>query len=111
MRGIIGWGAYVPHHRLDRTAIAAVAGQGGGSGTRAVASYDEDATTLAAEAAMAAVRATGAPSPRLLWFSTVAPPYLDKTNATAIHAVLRLPADVPAFDAVGSVRSSVGALH
>jgi len=43
-----------------------------------------------------------------LWFSTVAPAYADKTNATAIHAALRLGPDVGAFDANGSVRSAMG---
>ena len=38
----------------------------------------------------------GVRTPTRCWFSTVAPAYVDKTNATAIHAALRLPADVPA---------------
>ena len=42
-------------------------------------------------------------------FATTAPAYADKTNATAIHAALGLPDDVPAFDAVGAIRSGVGA--
>ena len=41
----------------------------------------------------------------------MAPAYADKTNATAIHAALRLGPDVGAFDAIGSVRSAMGALH
>ena len=40
MRGIIGYGAYVPFRRLDRADIKAFLGTGGGSGSRAVASYD-----------------------------------------------------------------------
>src|SRR3954451_17029211 len=104
MRGIISYGAYLPHRRLDRASIAAVAGTGGGKGTRTVASYDEDTTTLGVEAARLALRATTA-RPGNLWFSTIAPAYLDKTNATAIHAALRLPAHVPAADFGGAVRS------
>jgi uncharacterized OB-fold protein/3-oxoacyl-[acyl-carrier-protein] synthase III len=49
--------------------------------------------------------------PASLWFATVEPPYLDKTNATAIHAALRLDKSAPAYDVVGSVRSAVGALR
>lgn len=109
MRGIISYGAYLPHRRLDRSTIAAVAGTGGGKGTRTVASYDEDTTTLGVEAARRALRATTV-RPRALWFSTVAPAYADKTNATAIHAALRLPADVLAADVNGAVRSGVAAL-
>jgi hydroxymethylglutaryl-CoA synthase len=110
MRGIIGWGAHVPHRRLDRTQIAPIAGGGGGKGTRAVASYDEDSTTMAVAASRAALAGLGA-SPGSLWFATTTPTYLDKTNATAIHAALRLDRTAAAYDAVGSVRSAVGAVR
>jgi len=110
-RGIAGAAAYLPHRRLDRTTIAAVSGGGGGKGTRTVAGYDEDTTTMGVEAARLALRPVPEVRPHTLWFSTVAPAYADKTNATAIHAALRLPADTAAFDANGSVRSAIGALY
>ena len=109
-RGILGHGAYLPHRRLDRTTIAAVAGSGGGKGTRTVASFDEDTTTLGVEAARLALRSAPGVDVRSLVFSTVEPAYVDKTNATAVHAALRLPSDVPAVDLGGAVRSSTGAL-
>lgn len=108
MRGIISYGAYLPHRRLDRSTIAAVAGTGGGKGTRTVASYDEDTTTLGVEAARRALRSTTA-RPGALWFSTVTPAYVDKTNATTIHAALLLPGDVIAADFGGAVRSGIAA--
>lgn len=111
MRGILSWGTYLPYRRLDRTTIAPVAGAGGGKGTRTVASYDEDTTTMGVEAARRALRAGAQPEPATLWFSTVAPAYLDKTNATTLHAALRLARDVAAYDALGSVRSAMGALR
>lgn len=111
MRGILALGAYLPHRRLDRGTIAAVAGGGGGKGTRTVASYDEDATTLAVEAARTALRPHGGAAPEALWFSTTTPTYADKTNATAIHAALRLPAEAVAADFAGAARSSVSALR
>jgi hydroxymethylglutaryl-CoA synthase len=114
-RGILSYGAYLPYRRLDRTTIAAVAGKGGGKGTRTVASYDEDTTTMGVEAARLALRGrsgeAGAVSPSTLWFSTARPAYADKTNATAVHAALRLDPSVPAFDVNGSVRSAMGALR
>ncbi|MDQ6696406.1 MAG: hydroxymethylglutaryl-CoA synthase, partial [Actinomycetota bacterium] len=110
MRGIISFGAYLPYRRLDRATIAAVAGTGGGTGTRTVASYDEDTTTLGVEAARLALRATDA-RPGNVWFSTISPAYTDKTNATALHAALRLPSDVAAADFGGAVRSGIGALR
>src|SRR5690349_12821643 len=109
MRGITGFGAYLPHRRLDRTTIAAIAGTGGGKGTRTVAGFDEDTTTLGVEAARLAL-AAGDRTPELLLFSTVTPAYLDKTNATAIHAALRLPDSAPALDLNGATRSAIGAL-
>jgi 3-hydroxy-3-methylglutaryl CoA synthase len=110
-RGILGHGAYLPHRRLDRTTIAAVAGTGGGKGTRTVAGFDEDTTTLGVEAARLALRSTPGVAVRSLLFSTVEPAYADKTNATAVHAALRLPAEVPALDVNGAVRSGSGALR
>jgi 3-hydroxy-3-methylglutaryl CoA synthase len=109
-RGIAAAATYLPHWRLDRTAIAAVAGGGGGKGTRSVASYDEDTTTMGVEAARAALRTAPDTAPDTVWFSTVSPAYTDKTNATTIHAALRLDRHAAAFDANGSMRSSMGAL-
>src|SRR5687767_4678779 len=110
MRGIISAGAYVPHWRLDRAAITALFGSGGGKGTRSVAGYDEDTTTMGVAAARIALAGADAPEPAALWFATADPAYLDKTNACAIHAALRLPETVPALDFGGAVRSGIGAL-
>jgi len=74
-----------------------------------VASYDEDTTSMAAEAARAALR--GAPAPAAVYFATASPAYLDKTNAAAIHAALGLDPGAAAFDMLGSVRSGMGALR
>jgi len=113
MRGLLSWGGYLPYRRLDRGAIAAVAGSGGGRGTRTVAGFDEDSTTMGVEAARLALspRSGAAAVPQALWFSTTAPAYLDKTNATAVHAALRLDRGTAAYDAVGSTRSAMGALR
>ena len=55
--GIVAYGGYVPTYRLDRAAITAALGTGGGRGQRAVASFDEDTTSMAVEAARIALRA------------------------------------------------------
>jgi hydroxymethylglutaryl-CoA synthase len=112
MRGIISAGGYVPFRRLDRADVARVFGSGGGKGTRAVASYDEDSTSLGVEAARQAVRQLGdAQSVRSVAFATTAPAYVDKTNATTIHAALRLDSECLAIDMCGSVRAAAGALR
>ena len=95
--GILAYGAYLPAHRLGPDS--------GVRGTRVVASFDEDATTMAVEAAR------GLPVPDAVWWASTTPPYLDKTNAAAVHAALRLPSSVPAADLVGSARSTFAALR
>ncbi|HTL84573.1 MAG TPA: OB-fold domain-containing protein [Acidimicrobiia bacterium] len=109
MRGIISAAGYVPYRRLQRSEIAKTFGSGGGKGTRSVASYDEDTTTMGVEAARYALR--NAPAPGALWFATASPAYLDKNNASTVHAALRLDSETPAFDFGGALRSSVGALR
>ena len=52
-RGLLAYGAYVPYARLDRKSIGEALGASAGSGTRAVASYDEDTTSMGVEAARA----------------------------------------------------------
>jgi hydroxymethylglutaryl-CoA synthase len=108
-RGIVSYGAYLPFHRLDRAAIRATLGQGGGTGTRTVAAYDEDSTSMGVEAARRAL--WGAPAPESLYFATTAPAYADKTNATAIHAALGGSREGFATDLGAAVRGASGALR
>jgi len=110
VRGLLAWGAYVPYARLDRKAIGAALGASAGSGMRAVASYDEDSTSMGVEAARAALHGVSV-TPDAVYFATADPAYLDKTNATAIHAALDLPTSAAAYDMLGSVRSAAGALR
>ena len=55
MAGLVAYGTYLPYNRLERSAIGAALGSPGGKGTRTVASFDEDATTMGVEAARAAL--------------------------------------------------------
>jgi len=116
-RGILGWGGYLPYRRLDRTTISAVAGTGGGQGTRTVASYDEDTTTMGVAAARLALAGAAAEpgqpgQPGVLWFATTEPrvPGQDQRDPPCTRRSAWTPA-VAAYDAVGSVRSAVGALR
>ncbi len=106
---ILSYAAYVPRHRLQRAELGAALGSGGGSGARAVASFDEDTTTMGVEAARRAL--PDGTHPASIYFATTAPAYADKTNATAIHAALDLGHEGFAVDMAGSARSSVGALR
>jgi hydroxymethylglutaryl-CoA synthase len=132
--GIVSWGTYLPAWRLQRSAIAGVLGRGGGRGTRSVASYDEDTTTLAVEAGRRALFAStragtvtasktrtstpavptsggvSTPGVQDVLLSTPDPAYLDKTSATTVHAALGLDRDCGAYDLAGSPRSAMAAL-
>jgi len=108
--GIISAAGSVPYRRLARADIASFMGSGGGKGTRAVASHDEDTTTLGVEAARLALRGAPGRTPEALWFATTRPAYLDKTNAAAVAAAIRLPSDVAAYDFGGALRSGMGCL-
>src|SRR5271156_1639955 len=108
--GVVACAAYVPHRRLQLTEIGSVLGGAQATGSRSVASYDEDTTSMAVEAARIAVR--GLPrdaAPARVYFATASPPYLDKTNAAVIHAALGLPRNTLAVDLGGAPRSAVGA--
>jgi 3-hydroxy-3-methylglutaryl CoA synthase/uncharacterized OB-fold protein len=108
MYGINSYGVYLPRHRLGFAAIAAAVGGRSGAGSRTVAGFDEDATTMGVEAAR---RASDGSRPSAIYLATTAPPYADKTNASAIHAALDLGHDGFAVDLAGSARTGVGALR
>jgi len=110
MTGLIDIASYVPRTFLSLSAAAQTLGQRGGFGSRSVASFDEDTTTMAVEA----VRRLARIDPHnvdSLWFASTNPAYGIKTNAAAIHAALRMEPSTPAFDAGSSLRSGFGALR
>jgi 3-hydroxy-3-methylglutaryl CoA synthase/uncharacterized OB-fold protein len=75
---------------------------------------------MAVEAARLAIRSIPAASSEesgfgqqaidALWFATTSPAYLDKTNACAVHAALRLLPATRALDAGGAIRSAIASL-
>ena len=70
--GILAYAAYLPRHRLAHEQLEAQLGARGGGGQRILASYDEDATTMAVEAA----RRGSSPwtPPEAVYFATTTPP-------------------------------------
>jgi len=106
--GIVRYASYIPAYRVSKADIAAALGQRA-SGERAVAGYDQDTTTLGVEAALP-VAAGRASRVRSLWFATTAPAYVDKTNATTVHAALQLADDIAAVDLGATLRSGATAL-
>jgi 3-hydroxy-3-methylglutaryl CoA synthase/uncharacterized OB-fold protein len=114
VNGVIAYGAYLPHFRLLRRDLGTALGTPAGTGSRSVASYDEDATSMAVEAGRTtlrdAARRGAAVRPARLYFTTSFPPYLDRSNAAAVHAALGLDRAGLAVDMAGGPRSAIGAL-
>ncbi|MCX8073760.1 MAG: OB-fold domain-containing protein [Candidatus Binatia bacterium] len=102
MAGIVRYGSYIPYFRLQRQAI------GAGRGERAVASYDEDAASLAVEAGRDALR--GGLTVDTLVFATTSPPYAEKLNAATIQAALDLPESIASFELSATTRAGASAL-
>jgi hydroxymethylglutaryl-CoA synthase len=100
--GIVRYGTYVPYFRVQRAAL------GGGKGERAVASYDEDAVSMAVEAAREALRKTEPPDQLL--FASTSPPYAEKLAAAIVHAACSLPAETASADLGGSTRAGLSVL-
>lgn len=105
-------GAYLPLLRLDRKAAAAAlswTGLGGlRTGRRAVAAWDEDALTMAVEAARGAVG--GQPAGSVVFASTSAP-FRERLQAAILCEALGLPPQTAAADVAGSRRCAVSALR
>lgn len=104
--GIVSWALYLPKFRLDRAMVSKSFSVNSGKGTRTVASYDEDSSTMAVEAA----RRVNLAGIETMLFSTTRPPLMDKGNASTMAAVLGLSDSTGAFDLGGSSRSTVGCL-
>jgi 3-hydroxy-3-methylglutaryl CoA synthase/uncharacterized OB-fold protein len=109
MTGIAAAASYFPRYRLSGAEIARTFRRDGGGGHRSLAGPDEDALTLAVEAARRLPADMLAKVSSVVFCSTTAP-YLVKNNASAAHAALGLAPTVPAHDAGGALRSAVGAL-
>jgi 3-hydroxy-3-methylglutaryl CoA synthase len=113
--GITSFGAYIPRRRLSRKAIAAahawampgLAAQG--KGTRAFASWDEDAITMAVEAARDCLRDAPA-NPAALVLASTTLPYVDRANAVVVAGALAMPGTTFCQDQTGSLRAGLGAL-
>ncbi len=110
MAGITSYAAYIPFNRLKRSEIGATLGIAAGKGERAVASYDEDAVTMAVEASRACLAGAASAKVRALYFATTAPPYVEKLNAATLHAATGLAPDTRALDLGCSVRAGTGAM-
>lgn len=109
MAGILGYGAYVPWLRLERKLIAESWGIPGAPGEIAVANFDEDSITMAVEAGRDCI-GDGSAGAGGLYFASTSAPYVEKSSATVIAAVLDLERDVATADFGASLGCGMAAL-
>jgi 3-hydroxy-3-methylglutaryl CoA synthase len=117
MVGIAAWGAYAPRLRLSRKAVTQANAwvapnlRAKGKGERSMANWDEDALTMAVEAARDAL---GPDDDRsaidALYFASTTAPFVDRQNAGVIAAALTLEKAIASADVTGSQRCGLAAL-
>ena len=120
MTGITSYGAYIPRLRLQRKAIAQANAWfapnllGAAKGERAMANFDEDAVTLAVEAARDCLPASDPIKDRAsvdaAYFASTSMPFSDRQNAGIVAQALSLEEGISALDIASSMRAGTSAL-
>jgi 3-hydroxy-3-methylglutaryl CoA synthase len=115
--GITAFGAYVPRLRIERSLIAAAHAwmapslKGQAKGRKAFPSWDEDAVTMAVEAARDALGSgIGKTSLDGLCLASTTLPYADLQNAAIVAGAIDAPIEATTWDVTGSQRAGVSAL-
>ena len=114
--GILGFGAYVPWRRLQRKAIVDQHGwfnsalKSQGKGERAMANWDEDAVTMAVEAARDALTGFDRSGVSALRVASTTFPFLDRLHAGIVADALELSDDISTSDVSATQRAGTTAL-
>jgi hydroxymethylglutaryl-CoA synthase len=114
--GIQAFGGYIPQLRLDRGAIAGAHAwfnpglKGLGKGERAMANWDEDAITMAVEAARDCLGVNSTPDLAGVYLASTSLPFQDRQNAGVIAEALQLGSGLLTLDVAGSQRAGTSAL-
>jgi len=114
--GILAFGAYIPRLRLSRRAIAEAnawfnpALNAQAKGERAICNWDEDAVTMAVEAARDALAGRDRGAISALQFASTSFPFADRLNAGIVAEALTLGQAVAALDVAASQRAGTSAL-
>lgn len=116
MTGIISYGAYIPWMRLQRAEVFRSNAwfnpglKGLAKGERAIANWDEDAITMAVEAARDCLGDHDRGRISALVFASTSAPFADRQNAGIVKEALVLGDAVSTVDLGGSQKAGSGAL-
>lgn len=114
--GITAYGAYVPRLRIDRGIIAeahrwmAPGLKGQAKGSRAFTSWDEDAVTMAVEAARDALKGDSADDLRAIYLASTTLPYADLQSSAIVSGAILAPKGIYSADIGNSQRAGTSGL-
>jgi hydroxymethylglutaryl-CoA synthase len=107
--GIVAYGSYIPSTRLPLSMIHGDRAREGGP-EKAVAGFDEDAITMAVEAATDCLTGVDRSKVDAVYFATTTSPFREKQAAAFIAKALDLRSAVATNDFTGTLRAAAGAL-
>lgn len=116
MTSLLACGAYIPKRRLQRASVYAANSwfspglKGLAKGERAMGNWDEDAITMAVEAARDCFGAVGRDGVEGVVFASTTAPFLDRQNAVVVKEALNLDDHVRTSDMTGGQRAGLAAL-
>ncbi|QDG75005.1 hydroxymethylglutaryl-CoA synthase family protein [Labrenzia sp. PHM005] len=114
--GILAFGGYLPQSRLQRTEIAKMHGwynpglKGLAKGERAIANWDEDAITMAVEAARDCLKGQDRSSISAVFMASTSFPFEDRQNAGVVAEALNLKSQLMTLDLAASQRAGSSGL-
>lgn len=116
MIGIISYAAYLPRYRLNKMNIFSAMGWlnqaliMNAAGEKAVANYDEDAVTMAAEAGKRCLHGFSPGELGALYFASTTAPYRERQCANIVAGALCAPEEIRSADFAGALKSGSSAL-
>ena len=109
--GLLATSRYVPRLRLERSEVytqnkwMAPSLKSFAKGRRSMANWDEDAITMAVEAARLVIASAPSAMPTRLTLASTTLPFADRLNAGVVAEALGLPGDTIARDVASSLRA------
>jgi len=114
--GITGYGAYIPRLRIERGIIAAAHQwmapglKSQAKGSRAFCSWDEDALTMAVEAARDALTGSSPDGLKGIYLASTTLPYADLQCSSLVAAAISAPRNIAGADIGNSQRAGTSGL-
>jgi 3-hydroxy-3-methylglutaryl CoA synthase len=114
--GILAYGAYIPRRRLARKSVAEAnawfnpALKAQGKAERSMCNWDEDAVTMAVEAARDCLTDLPRDAIRAVQLASTSFPFEDRLNSGIVAQALNLGADISSLDVGASQRAATAGL-